>query len=210
MKWYKPDKVIIMGDLIDFYAISRFVKDPVRALRLQKEVDEGRVVLEKIKAISPKAEIHFIYGNHEDRLKKYKWANAKEFSSLRNLELEKLLEFDKLNIISHPNGRMRYKGLVFKHGDVVRKFSGYTAKAEFEKTGTSGVSVHTHRLSLFRQRDEAGNHFWVEGGCLCELNAEYLHGARVNWQQGFAIMTNGLPELVPITKGKAFYGGNIY
>ena len=216
IKWFKPDVIINMGDLIDFYAISDFVKDPIRALKLQEELDEGRVVLEEVRNICPKAEIHFIYGNHENRLKKYKWSNAKEFNSLRNLELEKLLDFDSLNIISHPNGMMKYKGVIVKHGNVVRKFAGYTAKAEFEKNGMSGVSCHTHRLATYRHTNESGDYIWIEAGCLCKLNAEYLKGQKANWQMGFAIgyfkenSKRYLIETVPIIDNKAMYGGMLF
>lgn len=213
MDWWKPDTVIIMGDLVDFYSLSSFDKDPKRALQLQKELDQSVKVLKDIRNKAPKVDIHFIKGNHEQRLKKYLWSNSKELDGLKALQLEKLLEFDKFNIKYHDNGRMRFKGLMLKHGDIVRKYAGYSAKAEFEKNGLSGVSVHTHRLSTYRQTNEAGDYIWLEGGCLCKLNAEYLNGATPNWQQGFAIgyfkknSKRYLLETIPIIKGKAMYGG---
>jgi predicted phosphodiesterase len=142
MNWWKPDEVIIMGDLVDFYAVSRFNKDPERALRLQEELDSSVSVLKEIRDRAKKANIYFIKGNHENRLKKYLWANASELSSLNALRLESLLEFDKLNIKYKDRGIIRYKDLIVKHGTLVRKFAGYTAKGEFEKNGMSGISVH--------------------------------------------------------------------
>jgi predicted phosphodiesterase len=213
MNWWKPEKVIILGDLVDFYALSSFNKDPRRALQLQKELDSSVQVLKDIRDRAPKADIHFIKGNHEHRLKKYLWSNSKELDGLRALQMEKLLEFDRFNIKYHDNGRMKYKGLVFKHGNVVRKYSGYSAKAEFEKNGTSGVSGHTHRLSVYRHTNESAPYIWIESGCLCKLNAEYLNGETPNWQQGFSVgyfkqnSSRFLLETIPIIKGKAMYGG---
>jgi len=213
MNWWKPDEVIIMGDLVDFYAVSRFNKDPERALRLQEELDSSVSVLKEIRDRAKKANIYFIKGNHENRLKKYLWANASELSSLNALRLESLLEFDKLNIKYKDRGIIRYKDLIVKHGTLVRKFAGYTAKGEFEKNGMSGISVHTHRLAIYRHTNESGAYIWVEGGCLCQLNPEYMEGETPNWQQGFAIgyfkenSKRFLLETVPIIKGKAMYGG---
>jgi UDP-2,3-diacylglucosamine pyrophosphatase LpxH len=65
MKWWKPDKVIILGDLVDFYALSSFNKSPKRALQLQKELDQGVQVLKDIRDRAPKAEMHFLKGNKE-------------------------------------------------------------------------------------------------------------------------------------------------
>ena len=103
--------------------------------------------------------------------------------------------------------------MLVKHGSVVRKFAGYTAKAEFEKNGCSGVSAHTHRLATYRQSNESGDYIWVESGCLCKLDAEYLNGETANWQQGFSIgyfkegSNRYLLETVPIINNKAMYGG---
>ena len=38
----QPYAIHILGDLIDFYAISRFERDPVRATGLQAELDAAR------------------------------------------------------------------------------------------------------------------------------------------------------------------------
>jgi len=45
----EPDTIFINGDLVDFYAISRFNKDPERELKLQEELDEAVNVLRQIK-----------------------------------------------------------------------------------------------------------------------------------------------------------------
>lgn len=142
ISWHKPDTIFIMGDLLDGYAISRFTKNPNGALRFQSELDSAISVLESIRNISKKSKIYFIRGNHEARLQKFLWSNAKELSGLHALELENLLDFKRLNIQYVKEGMIRYKGIVVKHGSIVRKYAGYTAKAEFEKNGCSGVSAH--------------------------------------------------------------------
>ncbi len=215
IKWFKPDDIIFLGDLIDFYAISHFVKDPERITKLQEELDQAQEVMADIlKTSKYKTNNYFVRGNHEARLQKYLWTQAKEISSLRSLQLERLMDFKKLGVKYIAEGKFNYKGIIVKHGNIVRKFSGYTAKAEFEKTGISGISGHTHRLNIYRQSNEAGNFTWIEAGCLSSLKQEYLDNEIPNWSLGFAIgyfnkhnsKINYL-ETVPIIKGKAIYGG---
>lgn len=212
-KFFKPHKVFINGDLIDFYAISRFTKDPKRELELQEEIDESVSVLKQIRKVNPNADIHFIKGNHCARLQKYLWSEAKALSGLRSLTVPGLLQLGTLKIKYYENGRMDYHGLLIKHGSVIRKFSGYTAKAEVEKNGKSGISGHTHRLGLYFQNNAGQEIVWAEGGCMCKLDAEYLEGEVPNWQQGWLVghFKNNSPRynltLIPFIHGKAMYDG---
>jgi len=81
---------------------------------------------------------------------------------------------------------MTFHGVQIKHGNVVRKRSGYTATAELEKSGVSGVSAHTHRLGHIYKTNFGGMFGWVEAGCLCSLKPEYLEGEKADWQHGLA------------------------
>lgn len=214
IKWWKPNDVIFLGDVVDFYAISRFVKDPERALKLQDELDEAKSILSHIRRLCPAAKFYFIKGNHEARLQKYLWSQAKELASLRTLRIENQLGFKDLDIEYIENGIMKYKGIMLKHGNLVRKYAGYTARGEFEKTGMSGASAHTHRACVYYHSNDGGDYVWMECGCLCRLDAEYLEGEQPNWKQGFGIgyfkenSKRFLLEFVPIIKNKAMFGGS--
>ncbi len=212
-KWWKPDYIYFMGDVVDFYAISSFTKDPSRALELQWEIDEAKKVMKLICNSAPTAHKYFIRGNHEARLQKFLWTRAAELSQLRGLQLEILLDLHGLGITYYKQGRTKFRGTVLKHGDLVRKFTCYTAKGEFEATGVSGVSVHTHRLGLYSITTEAGDFTWMECGHLCDVEQEYLDGKVPNWQQGFGIgwYKQGSRRFdtqpIKIIKHKAMYGG---
>ena len=213
-KWLKPDKVIFIGDVIDFYAVSKFNKDPVRAMRLQNEIDEAHSILKIFRWEFPNVGMIYLEGNHEARLKKYLWSKASELSGLRNMRLESLMGLDGLNIKYVSNGRMKYRNFIIKHGDIVRKHSAYTARGELESTGISGLSGHTHRLSAHYLSNEGGNYVWYEIGCLCKKNQEYMQGKSPNWQQGFAFgcFKKGSAKynihLVNIVNGKALFMEN--
>lgn len=212
-RWWKPDTIVFIGDVVDFYAISSFVKDPKRELELEKELTTAKDIIGLICKMLPNTKRYFIKGNHEARLQKYLWTQAKALAQLNELRLERLLDFKAQKIEYVETGQMKYHGLIVKHGNVVRKYSGYTARAEFEKNGMSGVSGHTHRLSVYYHNNEAGSFVWTEIGCLCKLDAEYLQGQAPNWQTGFGIgyfKENSKRfhlEAVPIVGGKAMYGG---
>lgn len=66
-----PDRIILGGDVCDFYSISTFSKDPMRRMNLQDEVERVQTVLIDIRKRFPKADIDFIPGNHEERLDYY-------------------------------------------------------------------------------------------------------------------------------------------
>ena len=212
--WWKPDYVYFLGDVVDFYSISSFTKDPQRALSLQWEIDEAKKVLKMICAATPAAHKYFIRGNHEARMQRFLWTRAAELSGLQGLQVEVMLDLHGFGIHYYPEGRTKFRGTIIKHGDIVRKFACYTGKGEFENTGISGISGHTHRLGLYSNTNEAGNFVWMECGHLCDIHQEYLEGKVPNWQQGFGIgfYKEGSKrfnvEPVRIINHKAMYGGH--
>lgn len=206
-------QIIILHEVHDFYALSAYDKDPKRLESLQDEIDEVEKFFYTLRHACPRSRIILLDSNHLDRLRRYLWQKAPVLASLRSLEVENLLCLDEYKIEFMES--FEYKGILFKHGDVVRSRAGYTAKAEFDREGMSGVSGHTHRLSCYYDTKRSGNYVWIESGCLCDLNPEYIHGT-ANWQQGFSMIT--FPDdkkdffhaqILPIFNGKLFYGGEI-
>jgi len=206
----QPGKIII-HEAHDFYSVSKFDKDPERINGLQDELDKVFIYLKKLRGLCPKAEIIFLNSNHLMRLKKFLWRKAPELCSLRSLELISLLRLKQLNIEFKEN--YEYRGVLFKHGSVARKHSAYTARAEFDKELTSGVSGHTHRLGQYYTRKRGGYFSWIECGCLCDLSPEYAEGEVMDWQQGFGLVSfkenSNRFEMhaIPIIDNKIIWGG---
>ena len=207
-------EIKVMGDLVDFYALSSFDKKPERISGLQNEIDVAQYHLGQLrKAFDGK--ITLFEGNHEVRLIKYLMKNPEMSSLTRINNIPNILELDKFDIKYKQNEL--YKGVLFKHGNLVRKHSGYTAKGEYENEGTSGVSGHTHRLSAFYHTNRAGAHAWFEMGHLCDENqADYMQGKVANWQKGFGVMIYDNKnktwriEQIPIIKNSFMYNGKTY
>lgn len=204
--WLQP-KIIILHEVHDFYSVSKFDKDPERKNSFQEEIDLAYKYLIKLRKLCPKSRIILLNSNHSQRMKKYLWSQAPELSNLRCLKLEELLRLKELGI--QLKDMFSYKDVLFKHGNIIRQDSSYTAKAEFMKEGCSGVSGHTHRLGMYFTTKRGGKYVWVESGCLCKTNAEYIDGT-ANWQQGFSLISfdgkQFIPQIIPIIENSILFG----
>jgi hypothetical protein len=207
----EPEK-IILDEWIDWYALSKFNKDPKRRLELQNELDQTQKWLWRLRNRFPKTEIIMMESNHDARLNKYLSSQAPELTYLRCLEFKHLLGLDGMNISYVPD--FVYKKILFKHGDLVKKDSCATAKAEFTKEGLSGASGHTHRGGVFYKRLRGGNYSWTECGCLCRLDPDYIKGT-ADWIQGVGLFTfeDGSdlydPKFFSFNKYKLIWGNKV-
>lgn len=136
----QPKYIVLLGDVLDCYSISRFTKRPDRIRNLETEINIFYHLMKDLKKELPNTEIHYILGNHEMRLEKLILDNPGLYG-LRNLGYEKLFRLDELDIAYHKT-KVIIDDFIYYHGDVVRKNAGYSAKAEYEdhrmKNGISG------------------------------------------------------------------------
>ena len=210
--YYKPKKIFLPGDLIDCYTVSSFSKDPVRAGSLQKELDVARVMLGELHKVCK--DITFIEGNHEYRVVTHLRKNPQLYG-LDCLSTESLLRLESRGIksYSYMHAPIRHHGFLITHGHVVRKYSGWTAKAMYEKYGGSGVCGHSHRGGNFIKRNMFGVFAWYENMCMCDLEPEYLDFA--DWQQGWCVahFTEGgrfHVDQIPVVKYKFIYDNRMF
>jgi predicted phosphodiesterase len=185
----QPDHIVLNGDVLDCYSLSRFPKAPGMP-DLQEEIDIGVEFLSELRTNCPLATIDYLEGNHEERLKRI----VKEQHSLyglRALTLPKLLFLDDLQIkyhsYCHPvdfNGNM----LSIVHGHKVSKDSGASAKSHLLGNGFYNVIIgHTHRMGLFYHTGHMGcRRGYENGGLFCKKKLEYV--VEPNWQNGFCVV----------------------
>jgi predicted phosphodiesterase len=184
----QPDVIILNGDVVDFYSVSSFLKDPARKLTLQDELDQTKVYVAKVRAACPNADIRYTTGNHETRLTRYLLSNAKALSGLRCLNLGELLDLGGQEVKLHGTEGFRLnRNLIVTHGSRISRHAGSTARMEFDAHLMSGVSGHTHRVGRYDVSGAGGEYSWIEQGCLCQLEADYITGVP-NWQNGLAII----------------------
>jgi len=197
-KKYKPDNLVINGDLLDFYSLSFFDKNPARKTSIQEECDEGFKLLKQYRqAVGNKCKIYLTEGNHEARLQKYLFKNP-ELESLRALRLPELLRLKELNIqyrgVSFDYwkdsktevGMVELGDTIVAHGDnrlngfSASKYAGYSAKNSMMNGAQKSVVMgHVHRLAIVHHSTPFGTLTGVEEGCLC------MPTGTANWQQGF-------------------------
>lgn len=191
---YQPSVLVINGDLVDFYPISNWDKNPARKGNVQEECDKANGMLRQMrKVVGKDCKMYYIEGNHENRLQRYLWKNP-ELESVRSLSLPEMMslkgpkvEFIKtdMDYWKSTDGSLEIGDIHVTHGDnrlngaSTSKYSGYSAKNTMMNMQRSILMGHVHRLGLVYHRSKAGTLVGLEGGCLCQVPPT------ANWQQGF-------------------------
>lgn len=187
----KPDTLLINGDALDFYRISRWIKDP-RERKFSAELDMGRDFFAYLRSQFPKARIIFKLGNHEERWNVYLWNNAPEICDLPHVQLDNILELPAYGIEMVDEGRPIMAGkLPILHGHELPK--GLTnpvnmARGAYLRMADTVLVGHGHRSSSHTEPNWKHEEVtcWSQG-CLCGLTPKY---ARINkWNHGFAFVT---------------------
>lgn len=176
----KPEAIVLNGDVLDMFMLSKFTKGEGR--NPLEEITMCRELLASVRNACPNAEIYYVIGNHENRLEKYVLTKAPELASLIE---------DVFSIIKTEDFKIRgcasltiNDNFVCKHGTLLGNKSGLSAIKEMENAYMSGATGHTHRLCKYIARKSGRKFVWIETGCLCDLNPEYM--VNPNWQAGFA------------------------
>lgn len=178
----QPNIIVINGDLVDMYMLSRFAKGEGR--NPMAEIDEARTILERIRMTCKNAEIYYVIGNHEQRLEKTILTKAPELASLIE-DIFSIFRLDNLEIKGVGTITVN-DNFVFKHGNLLGNKSGLSAIKEMENAYLSGATGHTHRLAKYIARKAGRKFVWLETGCLCSMEPEYM--LNPNWQQGFGMI----------------------
>lgn len=223
----RPDLLVDMGDLIDGYPISRYSKDPARKHDLQDEIDLGIAHLKRFADAGGKARRVLLDSNHFDRLSRVIAGMSNEAREIARLRVfqgamtwPNLLELKGSGWEWLPQNKQATTRLIpkmiLKHGTIVRQGSAMTARVEYGRYCRSGASGHTHRLGQFFHRDLDSPHVWLETGCLCDVEPDYLVDGYADWQQGVTVVAYTEDgdrfhvEQSVIHHGKAIYRSQLY
>lgn len=148
IKKYKPERIIQLGDMYDFYSISRFDKHPDRIDSLQQELNRGFDIWKTIKKKSKNSLLEQLTGNHEVRLRKYLYRHP-ELYSLDCMKFENITRLDELDVKHYDVEDICYLNddLIVTHGAnddgcKLSQYAGYSAKNTLEKLGINGISGH--------------------------------------------------------------------
>lgn len=207
-----PDIIFLGGDIIDFYPLSRFSKDPARKQTLQYELDQTKIFLSKyLRQCAPNARIFYQPGNHSARLSKYLWNQAEALSGLRGLTVPELLGLKSLEIEWVPQEKLTSIGeLFFIHGDEFAAGGGvYPSRNIFLKAPGNMIMGHFHRVTAYYYRMLNGKTYGAwSNGCLCSLEPEYIMFPQ--WQQSFSVVRYNKSGLFHVTQVPIFQRSNEY
>lgn len=214
----QPERVIQIGDLLDMKAPARWSKGRAEeyCYSVREEAVAGRDFWATLRGVAPKAELVWLAGNHEDRLKAYvnQWAPA-----LRDI-VPSLAELMKLSAHSVKAVKQQpYKvapGTVAIHGKLLATQAGMSARKEMLRHNQSIVQGHTHRLGVIYETTDR-TRFALEAGWLGDIRkATYLDFPGVaNWQSGFGYFYSDggrvAPGVIPVfDKGRFSFCGRAY
>lgn len=185
----KPDAILLNGDTLDFFSLSRFAKDP-KARSFAHELQTFKEFMAILKKTF-EAKIYFKLGNHEERYFHFLWMKSNELVGVDEFELENIIKARSEGIEIIKDKRIIKAGeLNIIHG---HEFGGSVfspvniARGLFLKAKVSAMQGHNHQTSEHTERDMNGRittTFSV--GCLCELSPAYLPINK--WNHGFAIV----------------------
>jgi hypothetical protein len=186
-RYLQPDSIVVMGDLIDCYAVSRHSKDPARASRLDKEVDVVRGLLDQLDSLGADDKV-FIEGNHEHRLVRYIQEKAPELYGIFDMPRLLRLEERGWSWVSYRDHAKR--GAVHYTHDTGHS-GRYAVYRSLDVYQHSVATVHTHRMALVVEGNAVGEpKVSAQFGWLGDVGqVEYMHAAsaRKNWALGFGI-----------------------
>lgn len=215
IKALQPAYLIVLGDSLDFYQLSKFDKDPLRKTTVSSDVTEFRKILHKLDAACTlKTEKIFLEGNHENRLQKWIWSNATELGSMIP-SLESYCGFKSLGWRYFKYGKFFQLGpVLYMHGD---RCGMNVSMNMIRKYGCSVVHGHDHGAAI-RYFANAVDRMWAMNcGHLSDMaQQEYLYGGVADWTTGFGLVeySNDLktahPSFVPIIDGKCHVWGQLY
>lgn len=180
--------LLIGYDFIDFYALSRFEKDP-RARSVKYEIETANKILDYFQNKMPNVQIYWRNGNHDERLIRFLRVKAPELLDMEILSISELLRFGERGIIQIPDKQIVFAGnLAIIHGHEYAGGNGSSvnpARGLFLKATGSALCGHSHKSSEHCDPNINGDVFTTYSvGCACGLHPEY---ARLNkWNNGFA------------------------
>lgn len=202
----KPHGIFLGGDIMDFYPVSPFDKDPQRVLSLDEDVYETYKALYALReAAGSGAWFRWLPGNHEAWLRQNGWRRWKALA--RGLDIPALFRFydwslANLEITMLPEGKLDSLGeLHFAHGhEFGIRSSNHPARATLQRVPGNILFGHWHVSDVAEMRLLNGKVYraWANP-CLSTLEPEYV--LRPQWMQGVT--------RIDFTKSGAFHADTV-
>jgi predicted phosphodiesterase len=184
------DAILLNGDTLDFYTLSRFIRDP-KARSFAHELLIFQQFIEALGQAFPDAKVYIKLGNHDERYQHYLWTKAGELDGVEDFELKNIIKKRAPNAEVIGDKRIIKLGaLNVLHGHEFGQsiFSPVNvARGLFLRGKVSAMQGHNHQTSEHTESNMNGEITTTYSvGCLCNLTPGYLPINK--WNHGFAIV----------------------
>ncbi len=186
----KPDAILLNGDTLDFYGLSKFARDP-RKRHFAGELEMFKELIATMQKTFPYAKLYIKMGNHEERYEHYLWMKAGELVGVEEFELESIIKARANGITVITDKRIiKLNSLNVIHGHEFS--SGFfspvnVARGLYLRGKTSAIQGHNHATSEHTAKDmnDKITTTWSTGA-LCGMHPRYCP---INaWNTGFCMV----------------------
>lgn len=209
----------LIGDVLDLNSLSAHEpnKVPMKGITLGYEYKEGNKFLDAFEAVLPKnTEKTFIYGNHEDRMRRHvSDINISKYSdALPTPEQALHLKERGYNVYTNWKEDYHFLGndLQLIHGEFCSK---YPARTHVDRMKASVMFAHTHRIDINYDGEKAGFNIGWGGDVNSEAFNYVSRLTKMNWINGFALVHidekgNYFTQVIPVFNNEFWYNGKKY
>lgn len=212
----KPDYVISLGDLGDFYSVNSHGKSYGREQAFLRELKEVRKAVYELAMAATGSQCVWLQGNHEESFERYVAKNAAQLEGILP-DGKKLLQIPKRDVWVPYRSSIELGKVTYAH-DIGHAGKGAVLQ-NLAASGKNIVTGHTHRAGLAWGGTTHGQpHFSLSCGWLGDREQiTYLHQTQTrDWSQGLGLVQmdekTGFcwPSFVPFVKGRAVVLGTEY
>ncbi len=211
---FSPHIIVQLGDLVDFYQVSRHDKDPRRKLRLDDELTAARTALDRLDALGAPHKL-YVMGNHEHRLEAYLRTRAPEMFGV--IDVDELLGLTRRGWQWKPYREYGHVGHMLVTHDLSQ--CGVTAIRHARTHAGCAVAIgHVHRMGSHWTADVGAGALpsigfgWLGSHRMADYRTRWL--AEREWVHGFGIAHMGQdgvvhPQCIPIRNGSCCIEGTM-
>lgn len=215
IKDFKPDHVILGGDMLDCGSLSHHRLGNAGQLEGLRILAEAKELREKVLTPLEQTDANLVYmlGNHEDWLDQL----VDKTPSLDGIiQAQYLLGLKDWKVVEQ-GGVYKLGKLKFVHGDNITGgiYCANKAVVDYEANVRFG-HFHTFQVATKTTPVDANGHTGIAVPCLCKKGHDYGKGAPNKWMQGFLWGYVGGPSgsfndyVTVIVNGKATINGKTY
>lgn len=193
-KTFKADEVYQLGDFVDFYGFTRFVKDPTAPSTVQ-ELNEAKKQIKQFAKWFPKVTI--LQGNHERRLSKR--ASEAGIPNFILKALPDLLEFPPGLSYHHLDYLAIDPRTIIAHGHLTSENAKKTHSRYYQRNTVHG---HIHNQLGIEYDAKSEVKYWgMSCSCIVDKDSIAMAYAQQDWRDiicGFGYEENGNPHVIKL------------